>query len=112
MHIIQPPGPGRLGISTRSRDREISASVYVVEVFSGETAVLPCPPPPSDPPATITFYKNGKAMTENGMLVTDVQFFHNGKIVLISSDIMISFGFFLITRIFLVLPVAIAFILF
>lgn len=66
--MFHPSGPARLGISTKSSDTDNSASVYVVEVFAGETAILPCPPPPSDPPATITFYKNGLVVPENGKL--------------------------------------------
>jgi len=62
LHVLHASGPVRAGISTKSRDVDNSASVYVVEVFAGETAILPCPPPPSDPPATITFYKNGLPM--------------------------------------------------
>ena len=81
--VFQGEGAGRL--STKSRNgggggfghapHETSAGgvageVYVVDVFVGETAVLPCPPPPSDPPAVITFYKDGQRVVETGSLLT------------------------------------------
>ena len=59
-----PTGPGRATL--RDGTSGLSASVYALEVFAGETAVLPCPPPPSDPPATITFFKDGKPLALTG----------------------------------------------
>lgn len=58
-------GPGRPTL----RDSESSGRpVYIVEVFGGETAVLPCPPPLSDPSPTLTFFKDGRVVTENDRL--------------------------------------------
>nr|CAH0100959.1 unnamed protein product [Daphnia galeata] len=62
---VQPSGPGRPTLRDNGNGLSSSGSVYVLEVFAGETAVLPCPPPPSDPPATITFFKDGKPVINN-----------------------------------------------
>ncbi|XP_046440157.1 interference hedgehog-like [Daphnia pulex] len=62
---VQSSGPGRPTLRDNGSGLSSSGSVYVLEVFSGETAVLPCPPPPSDPPATITFFKDGKPVINN-----------------------------------------------
>jgi hypothetical protein len=57
-------------------------------VFAGETAVLPCPPPPSDPPATITFFKDGKPVINNGTTLTSITVFYLFRVELFS------FGFY------------------
>ena len=64
---LQPSGPGRPTLRDNGSGLSSSGSVYTLEVFAGETAVLPCPPPPSDPPATITFFKDGKPVINNGI---------------------------------------------
>ena len=64
---LQPSGPGRPTLRDNGSGLSSSGSVYTLEVFAGETAVLPCPPPPSDPPATITFFKDGKPAINNGI---------------------------------------------
>lgn len=63
---IQGSGPGRPTLRDNGSGLSSSGSVFVLEVFDGETAVLPCPPPPSDPPATLTFFKDGKPVINNG----------------------------------------------
>lgn len=62
---VQPSGPGRPTLRDNGSGLSSSGSVYVLEVFAGETAVLPCPPPASDPPATLTFFKDGKPVINN-----------------------------------------------
>lgn len=64
---LQPSGPGRPTLRDNGSGLSSSGSIYTLEVFAGETAVLPCPPPPSDPPATITFFKDGKPVINNGI---------------------------------------------
>ena len=59
----QQSGPGR---PTLRDSGSSSRTTYVFEVFSGETAILPCPAPPSDPPATLTFFKDNKPISESG----------------------------------------------
>ena len=85
---VQPSGPGRPTLRDNGNGLSSSGSVYVLEVFAGETAVLPCPPPPSDPPATITFFKDGKPVINNGTTLTSITVFYLFRVELFS------FGFY------------------